>query len=225
MNKNSYNIYIIIVAAGIGSRFDSALPKQYCLLNGIPVVMHTINRLRAFVPDGKIILVISREMHSLWNELCGEFRFSSPDIVYGGKNRTESVRNALDSIEDNDGVVLIHDGVRPLIDRNTVSNVINAVVDGVGVAPAVDVTDSLRKILHDNTSISVNRSEYKRVQTPQGFILNQIREAYSRPPENVTDDLSVWENCGGKTVLVDGSSKNIKITYPEDIALASILLK
>lgn len=220
---SSDNIYVIIVAAGVGSRFGAKMPKQYCLLDGIPVLMHTINQFRSALPNSDIRLVISREMDSFWKELCEKYNFQSPEIVYGGQSRIESVRNALLSLTDKGSKVLIHDGVRPLIDCITIKNVLKEVKSGIGVAPALNVTDSLRKVLESGQSVTVNRSEYKSIQTPQGFILSEIRSAYNTPSPEATDDLSVWENYGGETQLVQGSTDNIKITNPKDILIASIL--
>lgn len=224
-------LYIIVVAAGTGSRFGSAIPKQFCLLDGRPVVMHTIDSLRASAPGAPILLIISKEMEPLWRGLCSEYGFDSPEIAYGGATRWESVKNGLDAIpaETSPGtIVLIHDGARPLVDAQTVKGVAAAALNTDGAIPAVPVTDSLRQLLEDGVrSEAVDRADFRAVQTPQGFALWRLREAYSLPYDpSFTDDASVMAAAGFHNImLVKGSSDNIKITNPRDIAIAEAILK
>lgn len=222
-------IHVIIVAGGSGSRFGADVPKQYCLLDGRPVLMHTIDAMREAVPFGEMLLVISRDMHPLWQSLCRSSAFESPRVVYGGPTRASSVRNALMSIGavSPDDVVLIHDGARPLVDRVTVANVLDKLLGSRpdGVIPVVPVTDSIR-LITDSGSQPVDRSLYRAVQTPQGFYLGELMQAYERPEEKGwTDDASVMASAG-KTdiVLACGSPENIKITNPIDIDLAAAIL-
>lgn len=217
-------IYIIVVAAGSGSRFGSDMPKQYCMLDSKPVLCHTIDRLLKAVPSAIIITVVSADMADYWSRLATMYGTTTGIIVAGGSSRWESVRNALAAIDDyDDTIVLVHDGARPLVDRETVINVIDAVRHGSSAVPVVPVTDSLRHITPDGYSQAVNRSEYRAVVTPQGFRLGDLTQAYRLPySSSFTDDASVMSAAGfTDTVLVTSQPSNIKITNPGDLALAS----
>lgn len=226
-----FPIYIIVVAAGTGSRFGATMPKQYCMMGGRPVLMHTIDALRQAAPDAGMLLVISPEEEERWATLCNEFSFNSPQIAFGGATRWESVKNGLNAIPANvpaGAVVLIHDGARPLVDAATVKRVAGAAINTDGAIPAIPVSDSLRKLTDNGVrSEAVDRADYRAVQTPQGFALWRLREAYSLPYEQgFTDDASVMAAAGfSNIVLVEGSPDNIKITNPRDIVIAEALLK
>ena len=222
--------YIIIVAAGSGTRFGADIPKQFLPLAGKPVVMRAIERLQSARPEAEIILVISESEQPRWEELCRKQDFKSPMIVFGGATRWESVKNGLEAIPTDanpNSIVLIHDGARPLVDSNTVSRVCAATLNTDGAIPAVEVTDSLRRLDEDGyASEHVDRSEYRAVQTPQGFKLWRLRQAYSLPYDaSFTDDASVLAEAGFTNIcLVKGSPDNIKITHPRDIAIAEAIL-
>lgn len=223
------SVSIIIVAAGSGLRFGSPLPKQFCLLGDRPVVMHTIDAFRSANPAATISIVISRDMAPLWNDLCSKHNFRSPAIVYGGTTRWESVRNAIQSLPQSD-IIMIHDGVRPLVDTDLISRLTSIISDNKsvdGVIPAIPVTDSLRKINSNGQSKSIDRAFMRAVQTPQAFPSYKLRKAYSMPYRNeFTDDASVMEAAGfDNIVLTEGSPENIKITNPGDLALAEFYMK
>lgn len=221
------NITNIIVAAGRGSRFGADRPKQFCMLESRPVLMHTIERLRDALPDSDIIVVINRDMESLWKELCAEYQFISPTIVYGGDSRWQSVKNALSTIANaDDRIVTVHDGARPIISSEMIHRIIRGVEDADGVIPVVPVTDSLRHVNTDGSSEAIDRSDFRAVQTPQAFRADRLIDAYSMPySSSFTDDASVMEAAGYCNIrLVDGDTRNIKITNPADLEIASILL-
>ncbi|WP_295729705.1 2-C-methyl-D-erythritol 4-phosphate cytidylyltransferase [uncultured Muribaculum sp.] len=224
------NTFNIIVAAGSGSRFGAYLPKQFCLLAGRPVLFHTIEAFRRALPGGEILLVISDAHRDLWHGLCDRHGFESPLIVGGGASRWESVRNAVMAIEapTSGDVITVHDGARPLVsDRVIREAVIAAARDGVdGAVPAVPVTDSVRMLDDDGGSVPLVRQRLRAVQTPQAFPAHLLREAYELPfSTEFTDDASVMSaagHCG--IVLTEGSCENIKITHPDDLALAEMIL-
>lgn len=222
------SIFNIIVAAGRGSRFGADCPKQYCMLNGQPVLMHTITRMREALPKSKIILVISKDMHPLWDEQCRDAKFISPPIIYGGATRWQSVKNAIDSIVETptDAIISIHDGARPNIDSALVERVISAAKKSSGAIPAIPVTDSLRKVHHNGTSEPIDRTAFRAVQTPQAFRADRLIAAYDLPYNpKFTDDASVMAAAGYLDIsLVEGDSRNIKITNPADIEIAAILM-
>ncbi|MDE7459113.1 MAG: 2-C-methyl-D-erythritol 4-phosphate cytidylyltransferase [Muribaculaceae bacterium] len=223
------SIEIIIVAAGSGLRYGAPLPKQFCLLAGRPLLMHTIDRLRSLMPEAGLTIVISRDMADFWQKLCSDYKFRSPRIVFGGSSRWESVRNAISSSDEKAGIIMVHDGVRPLVDSNIINGLTEALDDPDvdGAIPAIPVTDSLRALRADGLSESVDRSIMRAVQTPQAFRANCLRQAYSLPyRDSFTDDASVMEAAGFSNLrLTGGSASNIKITNPGDIAVAELLMK
>lgn len=225
-----FNTYIIIVAAGSGSRFGAELPKQFCDMAGRPVLMHTIDNLRLARPGAELILVLSPDGEKIWRELCERCSYVSPQVVMGGATRWESVRNGLQAIPPDaapHSTVLIHDGARPLVDKATVSRVCGATLNTDGAIPVIPVSDSLRQLDEDEVSSEpVDRSRFRAVQTPQGFSLWRLREAYALPyEESFTDDASVLAAAGFRNItLVKGSVDNIKITNPRDILFAEAIL-
>ena len=222
---NAQHIYNIIVAAGSGSRFGAALPKQYCLMNGRPVLMHTIENMRRALPQSQIVLVLNRDFVDYWTELCVKYSFISPKVVEGGDTRWQSVKNAIDEIPADAQVITVHDGARPIVDSMMVERLISALDDAVGAIPVVSVTDSLRQIV-ESGSTPVDRSLYKAVQTPQAFHADKLIEAYSLPFDaTFTDDASVLVALGYDVALVEGDTYNIKITNPLDIEIAQLYLR
>ena len=219
------HIYNIIVAAGSGSRFGAALPKQYCLMNGRPVLMHTIENMRVALPDSHIVLVLNKDFVDYWAELCEQYSFESPRVVVGGDSRWQSVKNAVDTIPREAEVITVHDGARPIVDRMMVERLIAALDDAPGAIPVVSVTDSLRRV-NEQGSSPVDRSQYKAVQTPQAFHADKLVAAYSLPfNPTFTDDASVMAALGNDVALVEGDTYNIKITNPLDIEIAQLYLR
>lgn len=222
---NTRHIYNIIVAAGSGSRFGASLPKQYCLLNDRPVLMHTIDNMREALPDSHIIVVLNRDFVDYWADLCCEYSFQSPQVVVGGDTRWQSVKNAIDVIPTDAEIITVHDGARPIVDEMMVERLIMALEASQGAIPVVSVTDSLRQV-NENGSIPIDRSQYKAVQTPQAFHADKLKEAYSLPfTPTFTDDASVLAALGYDVELVEGDTYNIKITNPLDIEIAQLYLR
>lgn len=222
---NAQHIYNIIVAAGSGSRFGAALPKQYCLMNGRPVLMYTIENMRVALPDSHIVLVLNKDFVDYWAELCEQYSFESPCVVVGGDSRWQSVKNAIDTIPRDAEVITVHDGARPIVDRMMVERLIAALDEAPGAIPVVSVTDSLRQ-LNEQGSVPVDRALYKAVQTPQAFQAEKLIEAYSLPfTPTFTDDASVMAAMGYEVALVEGDTYNIKITNPLDIEIAQLYLR
>lgn len=218
--------YAIIVAGGSGTRMQSAVPKQFLLLNGIPVLMHTINAFHASHTQPEIIVVLHPNSHEYWQSLCDEHNYSVPhQLVSGGETRFHSVRNGFNSIADEDSVIAIHDAVRPLISKEIIDESFDCAEKYGNAIVAIKSRDSVRQI-RDNRSASLNRDEIYLIQTPQTFQSAQLKIAYQQPyQESFTDDASVVEQTGVNINLIQGSHQNIKITYPEDIAIAEFLLK
>jgi 2-C-methyl-D-erythritol 4-phosphate cytidylyltransferase len=217
--------YAIIVAGGSGMRMQSTTPKQFIKIGGLPILMRTILAFHKYLKDIAIILVIPHEQFSLWYKLVEKYLFNVPcQLVNGGKTRFESVKNGLQAIE-NEGLVAIHDGVRPFITSKIISQCYNSAEEyGSGVA-AVIPKDSLREITSSGNN-GINRNQYRLMQTPQTFKLSVIKQAYlSTEDRGFTDDASVAEAAGYKISLVNGDYSNIKITTPEDLKIAQALLE
>lgn len=218
------SITVIITAGGIGKRMGDALPKQFLLVNKEPILLRTLKTFSTILPTAEIILTLPQAWHKHWYQICRDFSFVHEHItIDGGKERFDSVRNAL--LIATGEKVLVHDGVRPLVSNMTVNNVLEQVKSGKGAIPVIPSVDSLREQLL-NGNQSVERSKFMRVQTPQGFLTEELKEAYLAPyQEQFTDDASVYEAWGGEIAMVPGNSENIKITEPIDLQIAELFLK
>ena len=211
----------LIVAGGKGERMNVDTPKQFLLLNGIPILMHTLKQFSHFE---QIILVLPRFQIEYWQELCYTYNFKQKHtLVAGGVTRFHSVKNGLDRIADNT-ITAIHDGVRPLVSISLINDLITETKSKIGVIPIVPIKDSIRKIEGEN-SFPVDRSNLYKIQTPQCFVSTDIKKAYTQDfSDTFTDDASVFEGNGGRIKTILGEEKNIKITTKEDLNIASILI-
>lgn len=218
--------YAIIVAGGSGTRMRSAVPKQFLLLNGVPVLMHTINAFYLSKNQPQIIVVLHPESHEYWTHLCTEHNFTVPhQLVSGGETRFHSVKSGINAINDDEAIVAIHDAVRPLVTGEIIDESYDIAEQYGNAIVAIQSRDSVRQI-RENRSQSLNRDEIYLIQTPQTFQAAQLKKAYLQPYQDIfTDDASVVEQTGVNINLISGSYQNIKITYPEDVAIAEFLLK
>ncbi|MEO5910083.1 MAG: 2-C-methyl-D-erythritol 4-phosphate cytidylyltransferase [Pelobium sp.] len=218
--------YTIIVAGGNGTRMDASIPKQFIELNGKPILMHTIEAFSENKYQPEIILVLAKADEYYWKELIASHQFTIPHhVVFGGKERFDSVKNGLACISNQNAIIAIHDAVRPLVSQKTISNCFKQAVANGNAIAAVPSKDSVRS-LKKGLSVSLNRSEIYLIQTPQTFQYQQLLKAYEQEfSENFTDDASVIEKAGFQVKLVDGDQFNIKITFPEDLIIAEVLLK
>lgn len=220
--------YAIIVAGGSGSRFGSNTPKQFLPLAGRPVLMHTIDKFAAI--GGTVIIVVLPEAFvGWWADLCKEHAFATPHrVVTGGNSRFASVKNALATIRAAEGdLIAVHDGVRPLVSASLIEAIYSAAAANGCAIPATAVTDSIRQVTDDaGSSAALNRASLRAVQTPQTFCAKKLIAAYDVPfSDTFTDDASVFEHAGYAIHLVDGEVNNIKITHPNDLVIAELLLK
>ena len=218
-------LYAVIVAGGTGKRMGAEIPKQFLELAGKPVLMHTIERFKAFNKSIEIITVLPESQLIYWAELQKKHSFSIPHtVVKGGPSRFLSVKNGLKSV-GNTGLVAIHDGVRPLVSVSTIKRCFEAAEKYGNAIPVISPADSLR-IVTGQGSVPVNRQDIKQVQTPQVFSIKLIKKAYLQEyiPE-FTDDSTVLESAGEEIHLVEGNRENIKITNPEDLLISEALLR
>lgn len=219
--------YVIIVAGGKGLRMGSDVPKQFLPVGGVPVLMRTISRFAEAVPGMGIILVLPESQHGYWDSLCREHSFAvSHTVVNGGDTRFASSRNGLMAIPaDAQGLVGIHDGVRPFVSAEVIRRCYDAALSHGAAIPVMPVTDTLRLVSPDGGGHNVLRSDYRVVQTPQVFDISLARRAFDRPySESFTDDASVVEAAGHRVTMVDGNRENIKLTTPFDLKIAESLL-
>jgi len=216
---------VIIVAGGKGERMKAVVPKQFLEIKGRPILMHTLEVFRNFDPEIQIVLVLPADQIDVWKSLCKKHAFTlTHTIECGGSTRFHSVKNGLTAVSI-PSLVAVHDGVRPLVSVETISACFDAASEYGTAVPVIDAIDSIRKIT-ENGSVSVNRSEYKFVQTPQVFDGELLIKAYRQEfSENFTDDASVVEAMGAKMHLVTGNRENIKITTEMDLILANQLMK
>ena len=217
--------YALIVAGGKGTRIKSKVPKQFLDLDGIPVLMRTINTFYAYSPAISVIVVLPEDDFPIWEELCLLHKYNKPLLLTkGGDTRFQSVKNGLEKIEG-EGLVAIHDGVRPLVSEDIIGASFRlAAVHGSAVA-AVRLKESIRMTDQDNTK-AMDRSRFRLVQTPQTFQVSLIKQAYQiKEDASLTDDASVAERAGHVISLFEGSYENIKITTPEDLIVAEALIR
>ncbi|MBO6296373.1 MAG: 2-C-methyl-D-erythritol 4-phosphate cytidylyltransferase [Prevotella sp.] len=215
--------YVIIVAGGKGLRMGTDIPKQFLPLNGKPVLMRTIERFRYFSQALKIIVVLPKDQHEYWKQLCDEYNF---DIDYsladGGTERFYSVRNGLSLVEETAGIVAIHDGVRPFVSDEVIKRCFDTARAEGSAIPVIPVVETLRHV----NGMTVPRADYRLVQTPQTFDAKIIRKAYQQAYQNsFTDDASVVEKAGFSVVTVEGNRENIKITTPFDMMMGETIVK
>jgi 2-C-methyl-D-erythritol 4-phosphate cytidylyltransferase len=204
----------------------SDIPKQFLPIGGKPVLMRTLERFREYSEDLQIILVLPEAQQEYWQELCKKYDFKVEYLLAnGGQTRFHSVQNGLALVPDNaEGVVGIHDGVRPFPSIGVIRNCYETARIAKAVIPVIPVVETVRHLNNDD-SMTVPRNEYRLVQTPQTFDI-QLLKAANRQPYNdgFTDDASVVESYGHKITLVEGNRENIKITTPYDITVAESII-
>ena len=219
--------YAILVAGGKGLRMGGDIPKQFLPIGGKPVLMRTIEVFREAYPDIHIILVLPVSQQEYWQQLCCEYAFGIPfQIANGGETRFHSVSNGLKLVPgDVEGIVGVHDGVRPFVSVETIQRCYDEAVEYGAVVPVVPIVETVRQLHKDGTNFTVPRDEYKLVQTPQTFRVSLLKEAYRQSYiPDFTDDASVVEALGKPVHLVEGNHENIKITTPADIRFVNGLL-
>ncbi|MFW5760351.1 MAG: 2-C-methyl-D-erythritol 4-phosphate cytidylyltransferase [Cyclobacteriaceae bacterium] len=219
------NKFALIVAGGKGSRMKSEVPKQFLPLNGRPVLMHTLEAFKKYDEKLQIILVLPESDIQRWQQLESQFNFNLKyQIARGGKSRFQSVKNGLSFIEG-DGLVAIHDGVRPMVAPHLIGASYNIAAIHHSAVAAVRLKESIRIIDKDATH-AMDRSRYRLIQTPQTFRVSLIKQAYEiEEDDTLTDDASVFEKAGHSISLFEGDYRNIKITTREDMILVEALQK
>ena len=218
--------FVIIVAGGSGQRMGASVPKQFLLLNGRPLLMHTLESFFRAIDTIQILLVLPAAQISYWKELCSQYEFTIPHLITeGGKTRGESVKNGLDMISAESGLVAVHDGVRPLVDAELIRRVFSQAEKKGSAIPCVPVSDSLRQLTQEGNK-PVCRADMVAVQTPQCFRLDILQKAYNQQNfMNFTDDAQLVEALGERVYLSKGSFENLKVTTAVDLIIAEAISK
>lgn len=215
---------VIITAGGIGRRMRSSLPKQFILVNEKPILMYTIKVFYDFDPKIEILLTLPEDWRNYWEKLLVEHDFKIPHrIISGGKERYNSIKNALEKCTGE--IIAVHDGVRPLVEQDTIRHCFEEAEKSGAVIPVVSIVESMRRQVIGGTEI-VDRSQFLIVQTPQCFQRDILLTAYEQPyHDGITDDASLVEQSGHVVETINGNDSNIKITTQSDLKYAGMFLK
>lgn len=199
---------------------QSAVPKQFLILGGMPVVARTINTFAEALPGAEIVVVLPKDDIAMWRNLAARFDVAVHRTVAGGAERFHSVKCGLDALSSEVEYVAVHDGVRAMVSKKLIIRTLLDAEEHGATVPVIDVADSYRRVTREGSEI-VPRSELRIVQTPQVFRASLLREAYEQPfSASFTDDASVVERLGHKISLVEGERTNQKLTTPDDMSWA-----
>jgi 2-C-methyl-D-erythritol 4-phosphate cytidylyltransferase len=218
----------IIVAAGSGSRFNSETPKQFLDMSGRPVIVHTLERFERTEAVDEIILVLSSDRldwfrRGEWMQTFSKLR----NVVAGGDTRAASVWQGLSAVNPETAVVAVHDGARPLVTSEEVSRTIGRAAETGAACLVTGLVDTIKHVEGDHVSGTLDRKRLRRALTPQAFRYEVLMRAYRDASfsEDATDECYLVEKTGVPVSIVEGSPRNIKITHPEDLALAEMYLR
>lgn len=229
-NTCEHRVVAIIPAAGLGQRMGSSTHKQYLPLDETPILVHSLRTFAAHPAIDEIIIVTPADQLDFcrWDIVHAYSIDKVCAVVRGGAQRQDSVRNGLRACQCSaDDIILIHDGVRPLVDAKTIDAVIAGVQEHGACIAAVPVKDTLKTVHNGMVKSTPERSNLWAAQTPQGFKCNLIANAHEQALAHgfsATDDASVLEWYGHPVAIAEGSHANLKITTPEDLILAQALL-
>jgi 2-C-methyl-D-erythritol 4-phosphate cytidylyltransferase len=214
----------IIVAGGTGKRMGATVPKQFLLLKGEPLLFHTLRAFHRFDPAMQLVLVLPQDHHATWDDLCAEHDFEVPhELVAGGAERFHSTQAGLAAVR-HDGLVAVHDGVRPLLSSALIARCFAAAEEHGAAIPVVPISSSVRELTNEGSQ-PLDRSRLRAVQTPQCFRVPLLRRAFELPYDPAfTDEATLVERLGVDVHLVEGEDLNIKVTTPFDLQVAEGVL-
>lgn len=218
-------IGIVIVAGGSGTRMGGTIPKQFAIVGGEPILVHTINNFAKAFPTAKIIVVLPAAQTDFWKNLSARFKVARHSVVEGGAERFHSVKNGIEALSDAVDLIAVQDGVRPFASTELIRRTAECAAENGTAIPAVKPVDSFRTTSGDNgESAIIDRSTLRIIQTPQIFRADMLRAAYDVDYDAAfTDDASVVERAGFAVTLCEGERSNIKITTREDMILAEAI--
>lgn len=219
----------IIAAAGSGTRMAGERPKQFLQLAGIPIIIHTLKAFEQCDSIHEIIVVLPADTSSEFLDAASKYGLRKvARVVPGGATRAESVKRGLLAIRAATAeIVAVHDGVRPFVTSEEISKTIDAAAEHQAAILVSKVSDTIKQVHNDSVVQTLERSELRHALTPQCFRYELLRRAYERvdvADPSLTDDSVLVEKLGVKVTTVEGSSRNIKITTPEDLLLAEALI-
>ena len=216
--------YALIVAGGVGSRMHATLAKQFIELAGKPILMHAIQAFLSYDPEIILIVVLHESLETQWQKLCKKHRFHHHhQVISGGPTRFHSVKNGLRHVAD-DALVAVHDGVRPLVSKETIARVFLFAGKFGNAIPVAAPADSVR-LVEGAISTPLSREAVRLVQTPQCFVAGRLKKAFNRSYlVSFTDEASVLEVDGERLYFVEGNHENIKVTHPSDLVFAEAIL-
>jgi 2-C-methyl-D-erythritol 4-phosphate cytidylyltransferase len=218
----------IIVAAGTGSRLNSEIPKQFIEVAGKPVIVHTLERFDACPAVDEIVLVLGADAAESFTEELRNYGVRKPiRIAIGGASRAESVLNGLNAAVRSTEIVAVHDGARPLVTVDEITRAIERAQQTGAACLVAPVTDTIKEIRGGSIYATLDREKLRRALTPQCFRFELLKRAFEAGPvdSSVTDECYLVEKLGVEIAIVEGSSRNIKITHPEDLAFAEMFLR
>jgi 2-C-methyl-D-erythritol 4-phosphate cytidylyltransferase len=220
----------IIAAAGMGSRMASDRPKQFLQLAGTPIIFHTLAPFEQCVLIQEVIVVLPAEEAAAFLTLAGKHGLRKLSrVVPGGTTRADSVKRGLKAVRPaTAGVVAVHDGVRPFVTVEEIERVVAAAESEGAAILVAPVTDTIKQVSGDAVVKTLDRRELRRALTPQCFRYELLRKAYDQADVNdpsLTDESALVEKIGVPVTVIEGSSRNIKITTPQDLAIAETLIQ
>ena len=220
----------IVVGGGRGVRFGGDRPKQFLELNGTPIIVHTLRQFELSRQIDQVVVVLPPPEIAAFQSIANKFDLTRiARVVEGGETRAQSVRNGLAAIDQAD-VVAVHDAVRPLVTHEEIDRVVLAAKECGAAILAAGVSETIKEIADDHIVRTVARAHLRRALTPQSFRFDILKRAYEDLDAlessgiDVTDDSFLVERLGVAVSVVEGSARNIKITTPEDLAMAETLL-
>ena len=224
--RDGADVAVVMPAAGQGTRMGTETPKQWLDLGGAPVLVRTLEALAAHTAVGCVVLAVSPDpdaVRDVWRRLQAAPPELPVRVVTGGAMRRASVEAALEAVPEAARVVLVHDAVRPFVPLRLLDDVISAARAHGAAVPAVPVADTLRRADGETFGETVDRDGLYAVQTPQGFAADLLRRAFAAVPDATTDDAALVAALGHAVRLVPGDRRNVKLTTPDDLALARAL--
>lgn len=215
---------VVIVAGGSGNRMGGSIPKQFALVDGLPILVKTINNFAKAFPAAKIVVVLPAAQMEFWKNYSARFTVAHHTTVEGGEQRFHSVKNGIESITECVDIIAVQDGVRPFASIEMIRRAAQCAIENGSAIPVVDAVDSFREVTESGSRIC-NRSKLRVVQTPQIFEASLLRAAYDTQFDaSFTDDASVVEQTTAHRVtLCEGERRNIKITTPDDMVIAEAI--
>ena len=219
---------VILVAAGRGERMGADQPKAFVPVAGQPMLLLAARAFDAAPSLDGIVAVVPADRIADAREILGGLR-ALRDVVPGGESRQDSVQRGLEALPPGfDGVVLVHDAARPLVEVELIESVIRATIEHDAAIPVLGLVDTVKRLRDDRVVETLDRSELGAAQTPQGFRVALLRRAYDKAFRDdvvLTDEAMALERLGEPVVAVKGSARNRKLTTPEDLAWADTLLR